>query len=226
MSDHVKDHKTTATAVLTAILLGIAISSAARAGGETWRWPLSGWAFRKRVELGDRPGWSSENFARTWVWTGGRGKSDGSDIRVTTPAGQPLPHRVVTGTPQGKHLVVFRRPENGKHVAIYYGNAGAGPTGGVQPRTGLILETRPLPQGVEAVKNWQAAQRVLQNTPGRHGLAYAQRAFKGYNPHGKQDHFVFLFHGFIRVSKPGVYRFGVMSTNSSFLFINGNPVSA
>lgn len=218
--------RTTATLAALTVALLATLLPAALGGGATWRWPLSGWAFRKRVYLGDRPGWASKDFARTWVWTGGRGKSDGSDIRVTTPAGEPLPHRVVTGTPQGKHLVVFRKPENGNYVAIYYGNPGAGPVQGVQSRTGLILETRPLPENVDAVRNWETASRLLQSGGERYGMDYVERAFKGFNPHGKQKYFAFLFRGYLRAPQAGVYRFGVMSTNSSFLFIDGNPVSA
>ena len=221
-----KKHTTTTIVVLMGLVLVTMMCATARAGGKKWRWPLSAWAFRKRVKVGGSPDWASKNLAHTWVWTGPRSKSDGSDIRVTTPEGKPLPHRVVAGTPQGKFLIVFRKPEDGDTVAVYYGNSGAESVSGLNPRTGLLLETRPLPKNVDKIENWEMASKALQKSRRRHGIGYVKQAFKGFNPYGEQKNFAYIFSGYIHIPRPGPYEFGVMSKNSSFLFIDGNPVSA
>lgn len=91
-------------------------------------------------------------------------------------------------------------------------------------RSGLLLETRQSRSGapVESLadfrKRWDAAA-------GADGRGFVASIFHGANPHGRSERFLSLYSGFFRAAAPGEYEFATLSSDASFLLVNGRPVA-
>lgn len=91
-------------------------------------------------------------------------------------------------------------------------------------RAGLLLETRqsasaaPVESLADFRRRWDGAAKA-------DGRGFVEKIFHGFNPYGPSERFMSLYSGFFRVAAPGDYAFATVSSDASFLQIDGKPVA-
>ncbi|MCY2925286.1 MAG: PA14 domain-containing protein [Planctomycetota bacterium] len=213
------------TPVITAAVLGLALAAAAQAADPWWS---QAWAYRRALAVpGDDaltalPG---DDVAAAAFFTGGLCLSDGSDIRVTTDRGQPVPARVLMTGPGDVASVAFACRRDVKKYYAYLGNAA--PKGGeaLALSRGLLMETWEYDGGPTATL--EQARRIVE-APGRilMGRRFVDRLFLGYSPFGPASALASRFTGTLKCPRDGEYTFVISSQNASFLTIDDAPVVA
>jgi len=203
---------------LAAVAVLFSIRTASGAGQALWwdeRWP-----YRKIVRVSESGG----GAAKLWVYLGDRGREDASDVRVMAEDGQAVPFGILHSTDEGKHLLVFEAAGPGQDYAVYFGNPRAGYVSAQFPRSGLVLETRPAPEGVDR-NDWQSVSSALSLQKDIYGLDYWPRVFDGYNPFGPSADYVSIYRGYLECERAGEYKFATVSDRPSFVLINGQLVA-
>ena len=201
--------------------------AAAQQDGPPW-WDRA-WQFRKLLAVPE----DGAKSCRLWILTGERARKDGRDIRVVGPAGEPAPFSIVQSTPEGRHLISFdlsagaaEGEASGEPYAIYFGNPRGVSSISAQPRAGLILETRAIPEPDDAdVDSWEAAQQTLRKARILFGRDFHHAIFDAHNPFGRQSDYISHYYGYIQCAKGGKYGFATVSDSASFLLIDGKPVA-
>ena len=90
------------------------------------------------------------------------------------------------------------------------------------PRAGLVLTTMRRPPDVANPDTVEQFRALVEQSGGRDGAAYRDNIRDGLNPFGDSDHYLSLYHGWLRIPKDGQYTFCTASNEASFSFINGN----
>lgn len=218
------------------LCLAVALLAVRPAGAQTRpQWWHDAWRYRNIVEIpAQGPGLYSIR-----LYAGTRARPDGKDIRVVGPHGKAVPCRVMFSSEEGEHLVVFSEipPEIKKllegeelgvvkkeEYAVYFGNPGAPTPPDWHPRAGVILETRPIPQGAD-VSSWQAASEALRQAATVYGAGYTGKVFEAHNPFGPWSDYVSIYRGDINCPADGIYKFATYSDDASFLLIDDQLIA-
>ncbi|MCY2931907.1 MAG: PKD domain-containing protein [Planctomycetota bacterium] len=215
--------------VRTPVILAAAFLAAVAAGAQAADpWWAPTWAYRRVLTvpaddaLTALPG---DDVATAAFPTGGLCKPDGSDIRVTTDRGLPVPARVLMMGPGDVASIAFAARANVKKYYAYLGNPA--PKGGEELALarGLLMETWEYEGGPTATLD--QARRIVE-APGRVliGRGFVDRLFLGYYPFGPQSAVASRFTGTIKCPRDGEYTFVISSQNASFLTIDDSPVVA
>ncbi|NLW51153.1 MAG: PKD domain-containing protein [Candidatus Brocadiaceae bacterium] len=148
-----------------------------------------------------------------------RCRPDGADIRVTTPAGRAVPHRIEVGE-QAAFRVYFQAPEDCDHFHLYYGSGEALPASEPWTETlgGLYLETRPLSRPLRRAAELPAA--VRQHTE-RHDRQPWKQVWDQENPFGPDDLYLSIYEGTLYCPESGDYVFAVSSDDGALFGIEG-----
>jgi hypothetical protein len=96
--------------------------------------------------------------------------------------------------------------------------------GGWKPQAGVLLQTRACPE--LPVGNFPEVTRVLDTAGPALGRKYFPDIFLGMNPFGPTADYIAAYTGWLRIAEPGNYRFATLSTDASWLEIDGQPVAA
>ena len=220
----------------TALCLVVLLLTARPAPGQSrHQWWHKAWQYRKLVRAPDKAG----GPYRVWLYTGDRARPDGGDIRVIDPTGKSVPCTILYSTPESKHLLVFAKgnvPENKEGeeeggdtarqpnvYSIYFGNPNAPPLPGWNPRAGLTLQTRAIPEDAD-LSSWQEAEKTLRRAKTVYGMGFWGHLFDAYNPFGPQSDYLSIYDGYFNCPKEGTYRFAVISEDPSFLSIDGQAL--
>jgi TolA-binding protein len=156
-------------------------------------------------------------------YTHGELRPDGSNLAVTTSAGQPVPWRVFQVGPGDFCRVAFQTAPKQTAYRIRYGGDGPRPTSPAwTAASGLVLETRRWKScnlhNLASVRAAFAAAAPL-------GSDYVGGVFHGYNPFWPEaEPFLSVYRGKLVVGTAGKYRFFTSSQDCSFLLIDGRQV--
>jgi tetratricopeptide (TPR) repeat protein len=142
-------------------------------------------------------------------------------LAVAGPDG-PVPARILWQRRGDPLAIVFETAGRGDTFTARL-TAGGGALPDWTPRAGVLLETRSLPDGpVDRLVDVQKLWRQATNTQGR-GLVPA--IFDGFNRHGPTTAFLVRYVGWFGAPQDGRYEFATLSTDASFLLVDGRPVA-
>ena len=108
------------------------------------------------------------------------------------------------------------------YVICFAANLPTAP-GGWTPKAGVLVETRPCTR--QPVKTFPEITQVLNTAGPAHGRNYFPDIFLGMNPFGPSAFYIASFTGWLRLAEPGNYRFATVSTDASWLQIDGQTVA-
>ncbi|MEI7836797.1 MAG: PKD domain-containing protein [Planctomycetota bacterium] len=213
----------------TAIIMAVVLAAALAGAGPSLAadpWWAQAWAYRRAMVVpGDEaltalPG---EDVATAGFATGGLCLPDGSDIRVTTDRGQPVPARVLMMGPGDVATVAFAVRRDVKKYYAYLGNPSPKPGEELAIRRGLLMETWEYNGGPAATLD--QARRIVEAPGGvLMGRRFVDRLFLGYNPFGPPSALASRFTGYFKCPRDGEYTFVITSQNASFLTIDDAAV--
>lgn len=207
-------------------------------------WHRPGWTARAAVEI-SKPHPAPVDCASVKVLLHGRGKPDGSDLRVTDAAGKALPFQVTFLDSARYALITFPCADAKAKFFVYFGNPaapraaeqvtvddtpGAGPPKGTWvPKFGLVYETRVRPRAkdIKEETNPQTVAeyaKLLAASPRRLGARQQPGIADGYNPFGSSDFYLSVYRGWIHIPKAGAYKFCTASNEGSFSFLDGKEL--
>jgi len=161
---------------------------------------------------------------------GGHGRPDGGDIRVLSPAGKVVPHRILDAGRGHAVTLAFpvpweTAPRDAKPTfRVYFGNRNARAlretyTGAHGP----LLEVRRLAKGGR-YGSWKSMQKTIASSTEVIGCMPVRRIFMGLNPLGPEQACVALFRGWLNCRKPGLHFFAVNSFDAAFFLVGGRMV--
>jgi len=101
-------------------------------------------------------------------------------------------------------------------------NLPAAPSGW-KPDAGVLVETRAITR--QPIKTFAQISQLLASAGPAQGRNYFSDVFLGMNPFGPSSFYVASFNGWLRISNPGNYRFATLSTDASWLKVDGQPVA-
>lgn len=203
-------------ALLAALFLADASAYAQSAG-----WWNFQWAFRREVVVKDVPrsGLEGDDVAVVTMPTGGEIKGDGQDVRVVSPGGEVVPHRILMMGPGDQIRLAFALRGAGRYF-VYFGNDKAPkPAEGLQLRRGVLMETWPYTGGPLAPI--KAVQTLFDKAGKLIGRDFRPNIFLGHNPFGPQDQLLTLLTGYLVCPQAGEYTFATSSKDASFLLVDG-----
>ncbi|MBI4025215.1 MAG: hypothetical protein HY360_09565 [Verrucomicrobia bacterium] len=157
--------------------------------------------------------------------------ADAARIPIFSESGTPVPSQVLWTAEGEPAQVLF--DSSGAEKA-YYAYPGA-PSGGQpvvgadtnsppwQPEAGLILETR-RHDGVP-VESWDQCLKAWSRAGPVYGRSLAPRIFDGLHRHGPTENIFSCYKGWFEVPKPDAYVFATISTDASFLAVDGRLVA-
>jgi tetratricopeptide (TPR) repeat protein len=180
------------------------------------RWPL-------RV-VGD-PAQQKSTSVVASLPTGGWLRPDAADIAVQAASGEALPVTVLSHDPAGETILQFPRKGNDGWYWAYGVNPAAKPGPKPPPmQEGLTVELREW--AGDDLASWAVVRAGLQKSELVVGNAVVRDVFQGSNPArpGEVRKFAASYRGFLRIDKPGVYRFFANGDDAVFLFIDGFKV--
>src|SRR4051794_9530428 len=167
--------------------------------GYRLRWPL-------RV-IGD-PAKQTAQTVITSIPTGGWLKPDASDVAVQTAAGEVLPVTVLSHDPAGETILQFPRKANDAWYWVYGLNAALKPSPKAPAmQEGVTVEVREW--AGDDLKDWTAVRAGLQKSENVIGNAVVPDILQNANPARPSEirKFAASYRGFLKIDKPGVYRF-------------------
>lgn len=186
------------------------------------KWWDKGASWKYRTLLSAPPG---AGAYKAWVYTGRRATATGGDIWLVSPGEKVVPFSIVYSSNEGRHLIIFKeqKGEPKGFYALYYGNPGATPMARGFPEAGLVLKTRPVPEGAD-VDSWKGAEATMRKAVTWGGDLWPQ-VFDAFNPFGAQSDYISSYEGYVDCPKEGMYKFATMSDDASFLLIDNEVVA-
>jgi tetratricopeptide (TPR) repeat protein len=202
-------------AFVAAVLLTVTAASAAQP------WWNTKWKHRRAVTVENpKPTLlDGEDLAVATVYTGGKARKDGADIRVTTAQRRVVPSRVLMTGPGDRAVVAFAiRPKVTKYY-VYFGHSKPPENDDVlEIKRGVLMETWKYPGG--QAHNVKQARRVLNKANKLIGRDVRDRIFIGHNPFGPRSAVTTRFTGWLMCPVKGEYLFSISSRNAGFLLID------
>ncbi|MBI4617222.1 MAG: PKD domain-containing protein [Planctomycetes bacterium] len=183
-------------------------------------WPLRRRITTQPVEPGHRAGKTA--FAEVNLL--GRGKADGSDLRVVASSGRVVPHALVSAGKDDLAQIAFPAAAPGEVYHVYFGNPSASaPEASYLPDAGLVLEVRDRGPGVPT--SWAEMQRILEGSPTILGRGLYPEIRLAFNPFGRPSSYILRFTGILLAPADGEYAFALNSWDASFLLVDGKVVA-
>ncbi len=208
---------------IAACLLVVALSGGAARAQTRLPWWNGRWPMRTVFTLEGGPA-AARSGAHLWLHLPADLIGDGRDLRIIDPDGRELPFDIVTSTPEGRFLLAFKPTRPQGAYAVYFGNPHASPGARAAPKAGLLHSTYALPEGAET-GSWDSARKALAAAGPPQGVDFWPQVFDGYNPFGPQRDYIASYRGYFRCPAEGEYAFATVSDNSSFLLVDGRPVT-
>lgn len=187
-------------------------------------WFDAAWPFRREINVN----WEAEKsqgheLGLAQVYTAGRHKEDGSDVRVAAEDGRQLPSRVLGVGPGDQVRIVFALTKGQRRYYVYFGNPNPAPkprgTDDVNYHAGLLMEMRSFPGG--PADNPAQLQGAFDRSKRTIGLTMLPTLFTGRNPFGDHPNWVSKLSGSLYAPLDGEYVIAVAAKDRGALLIDG-----
>lgn len=190
-------------------------------------WFDNAWGFRRQVDVE----WPAERaagdeLAEVEVYTGGKHKPDGSDIRVATDDAKLVASHVQRVGPGDKVRVVFALVANQKRYWVYWDNdkPAAAPKGmeDVGYHCGLLLDMHQWTGGV--VNDFKQMEDSWARSKEPIGRKMIGTLELGINPFGDHEQTISRVSGTLFAPLDGTFTFAGAAQHRGALWIDGKPV--
>ncbi|MBU4199563.1 MAG: PKD domain-containing protein [Verrucomicrobia bacterium] len=111
----------------------------------------------------------------------------------------------------------------GAESATYLHDAATSTESSWQPGAGVILETRQRTKG--PMDSWSQVRQLWDDSYPVLGRSLVPDINLGIHPHGPSRNFIAFFQGILILAQGGAYQFATVSTDASFLLVDGTPVT-
>ena len=187
-------------------------------------WHDSAARFRRAVQVNmEDAKITGEELAGVKFLGNGKQHPDGSDVRVMTNTGKPVPSRVIYAGPGDQLEVVFNVLRATRHYYVYFGNPTPAPSDDSKlNKVGLLMELKPLTLAGEGTP--RDMQRAFDSGPAVIGRRMIQRPFYGSNTLTGPDRLIARITGRLFTPVPGAYTFAVSANERACLFIDDKPL--
>jgi hypothetical protein len=213
-------HRSTRPALLILLILCAVFATSGRAQHEEW-WN-NAWPRRVLLAPAGRQQHPDADWAVYRAHLPIGANPAGRDIVVVGPDGAPVPFDLVDSSAEGNHLLAFRAPDPRARYAVYYGNPDPPALRRRSVGQGLWRATFAIPDGLDSSR-WEDVAEALR-TADRYGIGPADSIHGGHNPHGPQENYMTAYTGYLRIEKPGTYRFAALNEHTCYLVINDEVV--
>ena len=198
------------------------LCSAALADG---RWADRQFAFRRGINVNwDAQHGSDRELAEVIFLTAGQVNPDGTDLRVATQDGKPVPSQVLMVGPGDLARVAFSLVPGVRDYQVYFGNPhpAAGQAPDFKFTCGLLLETKLYSGGPTATP--QDLQSSWDDGGPLIGRELIDLPFLGGNPFGDQPRTISKYTGQISAPVDGEYTLAASIDTRGALFLDGGPI--
>jgi hypothetical protein len=187
----------------------------------TWWHPA--WKYRRQVTMrAERAGYAAVRFT-TFGW----GHPDGADIVVLADEKTRVPHALLDWGREDSALIAFPVPDPKRTYRIYFGNPSVKAPSRRQvrlPKSGLLCEVRKLGEGT--AESWEEMDDLIEASPDVLGRAVMDRCALGVNPFGPSEDYLVVWHGWLKVTETGTWRFATNSNGPSFVLVDNRVVAS
>jgi tetratricopeptide (TPR) repeat protein len=181
--------------------------------------PVQTAPLRLQIELAQNSAWPAEVGSVEIA----PGLNAAGQLGVFTPAGNPVACQTYWSANGEPSRIRFDTSGGSK---IYYlcvaTNLPAVP-GNWKPQAGVLVETRACT--AQPVNTFSQITQLLNTAGPPQGRNYLPDIFLGINPFGPSSFYIASFTGWLRVTNPGNYSFATLSTDASWLQIDGQTVA-
>jgi hypothetical protein len=142
---------------------------------------------------------------------------------VFTADGQPVASQIFWSANGEPSRLRFDAGGGAKNYYVCFATNLPSAPGGWKPEAGVLVETRACTW--QPVKTFPQISQLLNSAGPPQGRNYFPDIFLGMNPFGPSSFYVASFSGWLRISNPGKYRFATLSTDASWLQMDGQNVA-
>lgn len=196
---------------------GMFLGFASLCAAQPWSAPTA----TARLRLEKTPGSAWPASAGTIeIWPG---PPDANYMSVYTADGAPVNTQTYwsAGDEPAKMLV---NTSSGKTVYFLYFDKNPPPSlPAWRPEVGLLLETRGC-KNLPA-NTWPQLRILMKSATSISGRSYVPNIFQGINPHGPSAYYLAFYNGLFNAPQAGEYGFATVSTDASYLSIDGRLVA-
>ncbi len=198
-------------------------------------WWHPAWPYRRTVSIQGR----EKGYAVVRFNTFGRCAPGGSDIAVVADDRHFLRQRVLLDSGRDDMVIIaFPVVDPDRRYSIYFGNLNL-KEGRFQepyvvddlndphqerflPKAGLLLEVRALGEG--GAETLEAMEELIDASTTVLGRTLRRNCLLGMNPFGKQDEYLAVWYGVLRITRSGTWGFATNSNGPSFVLVDGSEV--
>ncbi|MDD2707366.1 MAG: hypothetical protein PHV34_05095 [Verrucomicrobiae bacterium] len=187
--------------------------------GAGWRVPDA--PCRLKIERTDeekRP--ASTGAVRFWPW---RLPTPATRADVYTAEGAPVSSQSLFAADGEPLQVLFEQPEQVRSFHVYLGARSPGGESSWRAQAGLVLETRPC--GGQPVASYDQCLKAWAAAAPSFGQSLVPKVFEGLHLHGCETNVFSHYRGHLDITNAGSYVFATISTDASFVAIDGKPVA-
>ena len=222
---------------MRAFLLSLLLAGMLPAAEEGQRlWWRAAWPFRRTVTFTSKDG---AGYAAVRLATFGRTRHDAGDIRVVVDDRTVIPHALLDYGRDASALVTFAVPDPKRMYRLYFGEVNTKPASQAKrqtslhrragvPPAGLFCEVRSL--SVAEAGDGTDLDRLLAASADVLGCDVVARSTDrcalGLNPFDASREYLVVWHGRLRVAKPGTWTFATNSNGPSFVLVDGKVVAS
>jgi len=142
---------------------------------------------------------------------------------VTTSDGKPVQAQTVWSAVGEPALIRFNTSSGATKYFFDYQTNAVSTGGGWTPDAGVLVETRTCSEG--QVNTREQVNRVVASAAPVQGRGLTPNIFLGMNPFGPSADYVVLFGGWFDAPQAGEYGFATVSTDASYLEVDGRLVA-
>ncbi len=174
---------------------------------------------RLRVErAADTPWPANVGAVEVWPTLMSAGK-----FSVATADGKPVQAQTVWTASGEPALIRFNTTSRATTYYFSFDTNAVPAPGPWQPEAGVLLETRSCLE--QPINTREQVNRLVNASGPVYGRSLVPQIFLGRNPQGPSAYYVALFSGWFNAPQAGEYAFATVSTDASYLQIDGRPVA-
>ena len=149
----------------------------------------------------------------------GQTRADLADVLLTDGEGKPQPLARIGRQPGGRIVVLAQSLEPNTPYFLYFGGDKPRAVPDWNPRTSLLMETRPAPASMnfDSLQSLKNAWAQSKEAP---GAGFFGSIYQGGNPFGPNMNFLTHYSGYLRLPKAREITFYTLSSDCSFVEIN------
>lgn len=150
-------------------------------------------------------------------------RMDLGDALLIDATGLPVPMNAIWHGGGQRGVFLAKGIDAAKDYFLYFGGQIHRPGNGWTPKEGLTLETRQLSSSPK-IGNWTEMQNTWKEAIKVDGIGFVDCIYVPGNPFGAETNFASHYSGWLKTPTGGDVTLYTLSSDASFILINGHPV--